>query len=212
MKIATIGAGNIGGTLGTLWAKANHEVMFSSRHPEDLQGLTRSAGQDACSGSYEQAAAFGEVVLLAIPLYGIIETFPRIQPYLQGKVAIDAMNFFENRDGRLAAELEKFGGLSTSLVASRLPEAKIVKAFNCVRYRDLQTEAHRRGPRVAMPYAGEDREAKDQTAVLIGDAGFEPLDLGGLEDVRPVQPGGPLFTLTGTREELEQLLGKSDRV
>jgi predicted dinucleotide-binding enzyme len=208
MKIATIGAGNIGGTLGTLWARGGHEVMFSSRHPEQLEQLTRSAGDNACRGSYEQTAAFGEAVLLAIPLHGISETLPRIQPYLRDKLVIDAMNFFENRDSRVGAEVAELGGLSSSLVASRLPESAVVKAFNCVPAADLREKAHREGERVAVPYAGEDRGAKERAAALIRDAGFEPLDLGGLEDVRPVQPGGVLFTSTGTREELERLLAE----
>jgi predicted dinucleotide-binding enzyme len=210
MKIATIGAGNIGGTLGTLWAQAGHEVMFSSRHPDELEELTRSVGEKACRGTYEQAAAFGQAVLLAIPLDGIIETFPRIQPHLREKIVIDAMNFFENRDARLAGEVEKSGGLSSSLVASRLPESAVVKAFNCVQAGHLRSEAHRRGERVAIPYAGADRDAKERVAALIRDAGFEPLDLGGLEEVRPVQPGGPLFPRTGTKEELERLLGRGE--
>jgi hypothetical protein len=209
MKIATIGSGNIGGTVGTLWAKAGHQVMFSSRHPEKLAELVSSAGSAACNGSYEQAAAFGDVVLLAIPFYGIEETIPRIQSYLYDRIIIDAMNFFEDRDSLLAAEVGEFDGLSTSLVASRLPETRVVKAFNCVRYTDLQSEAHREEPPVAMPYAGQDPDAKEKVAALIRDAGFEPFDLGGLHDVRPAQPGGILFTRTGTAAELKQLLSQA---
>ena len=207
MRIATIGSGNIGGTLGTLWVKAGHQVIFSSRHPQELAKLAARAGRQACIGSYEEAADFGEVILLAIPLYGLTETFPRIRQHVNGKIVIDAMNFFENRDGSLKEEIERYNGLSTSLVASKLPEARIVKAFNCIRYAKLQSEAHREGTPLAIPFAGEDSAAKRRVAELIQEAGFEPYDLGGLEAVRPVQPGGVFFTSTPTAEELRAALG-----
>src|SRR5580704_4318856 len=72
LKIATIGAGREGGALGTLFAKAGHPVMFSSRKPEELKDLVASAGPAARAGTVAEAVEFGEVVLLVVP-YGAIE-------------------------------------------------------------------------------------------------------------------------------------------
>src|SRR6202047_445823 len=72
LKIATIGAGREGGSLGTLFAKAGHSVMFSSRHPEELKDLVASAGPAAKAGTVADAAVFGDVVLLVVP-YGAVE-------------------------------------------------------------------------------------------------------------------------------------------
>ena len=83
MKIGIIGSGNIGGAAGTLWANASHEIVFSSRHPEDLAPLVAQAGSRAHAGTPEEAAAWGEVVLVAIP-FGRYDTLPAAQ--LTGKI------------------------------------------------------------------------------------------------------------------------------
>jgi predicted dinucleotide-binding enzyme len=206
MKIATIGSGNIGGTLGTLWAEAGHQVMFSSRHAENLKSLAAAAGENACQGSFQEAAAFADVVLLAIPLFAILEVLPKIRELMAGKIAIDAMNFFEQRDARVAGEVARFDGLSTPMVAARLPHAQVVKAFNSVRAQDLRDHAHDPKARIAIPLAGEDENCKEAVAGLIREAGFDSLDLGRLSDSRPVQPGQRLFTRAGTAEELRKVL------
>src|SRR5256885_1208872 len=67
VKIGIIGAGKIGGTLAELWVKSGHEVLISSRHPDELQGLAKSLGPKARVGTPKEAAAFGEVVLVSVP-------------------------------------------------------------------------------------------------------------------------------------------------
>ncbi|MBA4361285.1 MAG: DNA-binding protein, partial [Pseudomonas sp.] len=67
LKIGVIGAGKVGGTLGTLWVKAGHSVMFSSRHPESLADLVKEAGPNARAGSVTEAAAWGDVIVLSVP-------------------------------------------------------------------------------------------------------------------------------------------------
>jgi predicted dinucleotide-binding enzyme len=206
MKIATIGSGNIGGTLGRLWAEAGHQVMFSSRHPDQLKTLAAAAGRNTCQGSFQEAAAFADVLLLAIPLFAIREILPQIKELTTGKTAIDAMNFFEQRDAEVAEEVARFDGLSTSMVAARLPHARVVKAFNSVRVQDLRDRAHDPAARIVIPFAGDDDPSKKVVASLIREAGFDAWDLGRLEDSRPSQPGQPLFTKAGTAEELKKML------
>jgi 8-hydroxy-5-deazaflavin:NADPH oxidoreductase len=205
MKIGIIGAGNIGGTLAGLWAQAGHQVMVSSRHPERLQDLVSRLGDNVCSGTSEEAAAFGEVVFLAIPLNGMDTTVKKIKPSLAGKVVLDAMNPFENRDGDIARRaLEK--GSSGAYTAGVLDNAHVARAFSSVHYTSLQSEANRDGDRIAVPIAADDDDTKQTAARLVRDAGFVPFDLGRLLESQPLDPGGALFgkalTVKGTARAL----------
>jgi predicted dinucleotide-binding enzyme len=206
MRVATIGSGNIGGTLGSLWARAGHQVMLSSRHPQQLAGLAERAGAGACHGSYEEASAFAEAILLAIPLFAIEEALPRIRPFVSGKVLIDAMNFFPERDRALAEELRRFGGPSSAFVAAKLPEAVLAKAFNSIPYRFLASEANRAGARLAVPWGADDARAGRTAATLIGDAGFDPFEIGSLSNTPVLEPGSKLWLQTLTAAQLKERL------
>ncbi len=207
MNIGIIGTGDIGGTLAKLWASAGHHVMVSSRHPEKLTGLVKDIGGNARAGSVEEAAQLSEVVFLAMPLKGVRVTFPKIKAHLAGKVVLDAMNPFPNRDGEVATEIQRRGIAAGVATQERLPDSKVVRAFSSVYYRTLQTEHHRQDHRVAIPIAGDDEQAKTVAADLVRDAGFEPFDLGTLPESKPLDPGGALFTETLTTEEMKGVLG-----
>src|SRR5438105_8671287 len=92
LKIGIIGAGKIGGTLAMLWVKAGHEVLVSSRHPEQLEGLVRSLGPKARAGTPREAALFGDVVLISVP-YGALPQVGRdLRAELNGKIVLDTGN------------------------------------------------------------------------------------------------------------------------
>ncbi len=128
LKIGIIGSGHIGSTIGSLWVKAGHPVMFSSRHPEELAPLVQGLGELARSGTVAEAIAFGDAILIAVP-YG---AYPQIgKDYgsqLSGKVVLDAGNAVAARDGEITTEAKEEGIGLTS--AKYLPGAKIVRAFN----------------------------------------------------------------------------------
>src|SRR5215469_4167773 len=89
VKIGIIGAGHIGGTLATLWVAAGHEVLMSSRHPQELQALAHSLGPRAHVGTPREAAQFGQVVLISVP-YGALPQVGRdLKSELAGKVVLD---------------------------------------------------------------------------------------------------------------------------
>lgn len=206
MKIGTIGAGSIGGTVARLWTAAGHEVMISSRHPRELEGLAEDIGENAQAGTPAEAAAFGDVVLLAIPLKGRKDTIPEIKASLKGKVVIDAMNPFPGRDGSIAEEIIEKGIASGVATGEQLPESKIVRAFSSVYFKELQSEAHREGVNAAVPMAADQEEARKIAKKLIRDAGFETYDLGSLADSKPLDPEGTLFGQTLTVQEIEKIL------
>src|SRR5882672_10348997 len=92
MKIGIIGSGRMGGTLGELWVKAGHEVMFSSLDLEHDKALAAKLGAGARAGTTREAAAFGDVLLLAVPYRAVPEIGKDLAATLKGKVVIDASN------------------------------------------------------------------------------------------------------------------------
>jgi predicted dinucleotide-binding enzyme len=205
LKIGTIGAGNIGGAVGLKWAEAGHELFFSSRHPEELADLVARAGPRAHAGVPAEAAAFGEVVFVAVP-YGALPQIGRdYAPLMQGKVVIDCSNPYPQRDGPMAAEaLEKGAGIAS---AEYLPGVRLVRAFNAINYRSVENEAHRAEEKIAIPVAGDDAEAVRITSDLVVDAGFDPVVVGPLASARRFDQGTPVYVQDLTAAQLREALG-----
>jgi predicted dinucleotide-binding enzyme len=205
-KIGVIGSGNIGSTVGRLWVKAGHQVLFSSRNPENLKQLVDSLGSSAQAGTVHDALTFGDAALLAVP-YG---AYPQIgKDYAQelaGKIVLDAGNAVPSRDGEISKEAQELGiGLSS---AKYLPEARIVRAFNTLSYLVLASNAHRAGERMAIPIAGDDKEALALASKLIQDAGFDPVIVGSLQSAKLFARGGPLYGQQITAKEMRLRLKK----
>lgn len=190
LKIATLGAGRIGGTLGGLWVKAGHPVMFSSRHPEELKDLVARLGPLAQAGTVADAIAFADAVLLAVPYRALPDIGKEFAGALAQKaVVIDACNPFPGRDGEIANwARQKGAGLAT---AELLPGAKLVRAFNAISYARM-AQVGRERERVGMPIAGDDAKAIEIASGLIREIGFEPVLVGGLAMGRHLIPGTPL--------------------
>jgi predicted dinucleotide-binding enzyme len=205
LKIGIIGAGHIGSTLGTLWVKSGHPVMFSSRHPEELAPLVQELGALAKNGAVADAIGFGDVVFIAVP-YG---AYPQIgKDYgsqLSGKIVLDAGNATERRDGAdITKEVNQEGIGITS--AKYLPGARIVRAFNSMGYKFFASEANRSGERMAIPLAGDDKDAIAAASMLVHDAGFDAVVAGPLTRAQVFQQGGPLYGKQLTAAEFRQQL------
>ncbi|WP_298959398.1 NADPH-dependent F420 reductase [uncultured Methylobacterium sp.] len=204
-RIGVVGAGNIGGTLAALWTKAGHPVMIASRHPEELSGLVGRLGPLARAGTVTEALRFGEVVFLAVPYRAYPELGREHAAALAGKVVLDAGNATRARDGDLAAEAEANGIGATS--AKYLPGARLVRAFNAANVRLFERNAHRDGPPMAVPIAGDDAGALAVAEGLVRDAGFEPVTVGGLDKARLFQMGSPGFGHDATAAEARKTFG-----
>ena len=204
VKIATIGAGNIGSTLGTLWIKSGHPVLFSSRHPEELKSLTDSLGPLARAGTVNDALTFGDVVLMAVP-YG---AYPQIaKDYgkeFVGKIVIDAGNAVIARDGEIAKPARENGVGLTS--AKLFPGARIVRAFNILGSGRVASLSNRPEGRIAIPMAGDDQEALKVASALVRDAGFDPVILGSLQRSKIFEQGGPLYGAQMSAQEMREKL------
>jgi len=205
MKIGIIGTGRIGGALAQHWAKAGHALMISSRHPEQLKPLAESLGSRVSVGTPEQAAAFGEVLLISVP-YGALPQVGRdYAAQMRGKVVLETGNPFPNRDGEMAeAARAKGTGVAS---ADYLPGVRLVRAFTCVPHTVVLADAHRSGERIGVPLAADDPAALKIAEQLVRDAGFDPVAVGGLVRARDFDVGSPVFGRAMTAAELRQALG-----
>jgi predicted dinucleotide-binding enzyme len=190
LKVGIIGSGRVGSGLGASWARAGHEVMFSSLDLEHDRKLAASVGANARAGTPREAAAFGEVLLISVPYGALPQIGKDLGDLLKGKAVIDTSNPFPNRDGEIANwAREKGAGLAS---AELLPGARIVRAFNAVGAARMADAAQRGGPRSGMPMAGDDKQAIALATRLVRDAGFEPVLVGGLVMGKHLMPGTAL--------------------
>lgn len=204
MKIGIIGSGHIGSTAARLFIKAGHDVAVSnSRGPDTLRALIAELGGRARALTVNEAARFGDVVLVAIP-FGKYRDLPA--EALTGKIVIDAGNYYPERDGQFT-ELDLGKTTSSELVAQHLPDTRVMKAFNTIYYKDLaeqgDTNLSLENRRVIF-IAGDNRAAKATVARLIEEIGFAPIDLGGLhEGGKRQQPGTPVYNKNLNRVQAE---------
>jgi len=205
LRIGVIGSGNVGGTVGTLWVKAGHEVMFSSLNIEHDRKLAASLGAGARAGTPKQAAAFGEVLFFAVPYAALPGLGRDLAAEIKGKIVLDACNPIPGRDGDMAKEaLAKSTGVASP---EFLPGARVVRAYNEVGYARMRDEAHRAGERLGIPLAGDDAQAVQTAVRLVRDAGHEPVVVGGLARARDFDYGTPVFGKPMTAAELRSALG-----
>src|SRR5262249_10955069 len=189
VKIGIVGSGQVGGTLGGVWAKAGHEVMFSSLDLEHDKALAAKLGSNARAGTPREAAAFGEVVMISVPYRALPDIGKSLAELIRGKVVIDTCNPFVGRDGEIATwAREKGAGLAS---AELLPGARLVRAFNAIGARQMGGGKKEPG-RVGMPLESDDAGAIAVASTLIRDIGYEPVAVGGLAMGKHLVPGTAL--------------------
>ena len=204
-RIGIIGAGMIGATAARLFVEAGHEVAVSnSRGPETLAGLIEELGPKARAMTAADAARWGDIVLLAVP-WRTPEALPS-PDLVAGKIVIDAMNPYAADGG-----VTDLGASSSSEeTRTRLPGARIVKAFNTIYFKHLESRGRTDLPlddRHAIFVAGDDQDAKRVVMTLIEEIGFGPVDTGSLaEGGRRQQPNTALYNRIITRREALGLL------
>ena len=203
--LGLIGAGNIGGQLARLAVAHRYDVVLSnSRGPETLATLVAELGPKARAATPAEAAKAGDIVVVTIPLRDY-ETVP-VEP-LAGKIVIDTMNYYPQRDGRIP-ELDTESTTTSELLQAHLPTSKVVKAFNHIYAAQLTTDGRPAGTkdRRALVIAGDDTGAKASVTRLLDELGFDVVDAGALKEGWRIQrdtPGyGPRRTVTQLRQDL----------
>jgi hypothetical protein len=204
-RIGIIGSGHIGGTIGGLWVKAGHPVLFSSRHPDDLKDLVAGLGELAQAGTVDQAIAFSDVLFIAVPYAALPQIGRDYGTALKGKIMLDACNAVAPRDGEAIADEVEHEGIGV-VSQKYLPGARLVRAFNTLNYKIFASEANRPDPKLAVPIAGDDPDAVQMAAALVRDAGFDPVLVGKLAEAARFQRGAPGYNQPVTAAELKQKL------
>ncbi|RKT79969.1 hypothetical protein DFJ68_3448 [Terracoccus luteus] len=176
-----IGSGNIGSTLARLAVDAgDHVVISNSRGPETLGDLVAQLGPNARAATTSEAATAGDVVVVTIPLKNRDEV-PVDE--LAGKVVIDTMNYYPERDGQIA-ELDDETSTTSELLQQHLPTSKVVKAFNNIFFQHLAVLGRPSGDpeRTSLPIAGDDADAKATVTDALDRLGYDVVDLGPLAE------------------------------
>jgi 8-hydroxy-5-deazaflavin:NADPH oxidoreductase len=204
--IGLIGAGKIGGTLAGHFTRLGYRVAISnSRGPETLKDLQNQLGTHARALSVADTAEYGDIMIVSIPMKNYRDV-PRAG--LEGKVVIDANNYYPQRDGHIP-ELDDDSMTSSELLAGHLPSSHVVKAFNAIRSQHLIELVTPPGDpnRIAIPIAGDNAAAKLTVSQLIDEIGFDAVDTGGLDSSRLFQPGAVLYGADTTAEKLRATIG-----
>jgi predicted dinucleotide-binding enzyme len=202
--VGIIGAGNIGGALGKLLAEAGYPVMLSARDLGPVKALVETIGHGARAGTPAQAAAFGEVIVMAVPWGALPEVGRELAGLLKGKVLLDTCNPRPQRDGAIANEgLEKGTGV---MDPQFLPGTRLVRAFNALNYKVLMANAHHVGELIAIPIASDDAQALAVARQIVIDLGFEPVVVGGLSTAKSFDQGTPNYTTALTARQLRTQL------
>tara|TARA_R110000868_G_scaffold297087_1_gene557408 strand:+ start:335 stop:952 length:618 start_codon:yes stop_codon:yes gene_type:complete len=204
MKIGIIGSGNIGGNLGKHWVKAGHNVLFSSRHPVELNTLVKEAGTNAKAMSVKDTfEANADVYLLAMPFKAIDKLAELYAGEYGKKVIIDATNPYPERDGEMAQEVRDANYNASEYTAMKFGTAKTVKAFNTIRAEHLRDWAFRNVDKLTIPYAAQDQESRDVAKQLIEDIGFDALYIGNLTATRIMDPDQAIYGKSLERKDLK---------
>ena len=193
MQIAILGVGQVGSTLGRLWHAAGHDVTFAARGAARPQELAAELGVRAHAAPVADAVAGAEVVLVAVPGPAVTDVLQAAGP-VDGHVMIDAANSFGQQRVTLRS------------LADAFPRARWVRACNSLSAGIMADGNHRKPPWVM--FLSGDEEAKPVVAQLIQDAGFEPFDLGGIDDSRRQDPGSALWINILTHDEATTLVAR----
>ncbi len=209
MKIGVIGAGFIGRAVAQLALAAGHEVMLSnSRGPHTMSSVV-SGILGVQVGSADDAAKFGDVVLVAIPL----EHYRSVPAqWLAGKTVMDANNYYPNRDGHIPV-LDRFETTTSRLLAEHLPHSHVVKVFNAIFAPDLTQDARPHGAhdRRALPVAADDAAAKARVITLLDELGFDAVDAGSLDESWRLERGKPAYCVALDQAGLKAALAAAER-
>lgn len=184
-------------------------MISNSRGPETLAGLVAELGPKATAGTPLEAAAAGDIVVVAVPLRSYAQV--PIEP-LAGKVVIDANNYYPQRDG-VIPELEDESTTTAELLQAHVPEAKVVKAFNQIRAAEITSDGLPSGSerRRALAIAGDDEEAKAAVARFLDDLGFDTVDAGPLAEGWRYQRDTPAYGARQNADELRASLAAARR-
>jgi 8-hydroxy-5-deazaflavin:NADPH oxidoreductase len=208
--IGIIGSGHVGTNIAKAAIANGYDVVLSNTQgPDSLAALTKELGRHASAATPDEAAARGDFAVVAIPIT-TIDQVP-VQP-LEGKVVIATINYFPERLGHIP-EIDNGTTTAPGLVQAHLPKSRVVRAFSMIDAADMSQDGHPQGDprRRALALAGDDPEAKQLVADLYNKFGFDPLDIGGLDESWRVDAGQKAFVTHQTLAQLKENVANAMR-
>ena len=204
LRIGVIGAGWLGGTVGRVWVKAGHDVMFSARNLDKVRRDVQGLGERARVGAPKEAAAFGDILLVALPFDAIEPVGKDLADQFRGKIVIDA----SNGNGDDPRVVSGAGGNVAVMISQWLAGSRYTRAFSCVDATQIEASYGRGGKDpLAVPIASDDAQALEVTAQLVRDAHCAPVSVGGLVNALRFQRGAAAFRRHTNEAEMRRLLG-----
>lgn len=209
-RVGFIGAGHIGSNVARGLVARGHEVILSnSRGPETLAELVAELGPLASAATPYEAAEAGDLYVVAIP-FKALEAVP-VAP-LAGKIVLDANNYYWERDGRIAA-LDEKRATTSGLLQEHLPESRVAKAFNHIRWDQILTHGTPAGTpdRRALATSSDFADASQFVVDLYDAFGFDAVEIGPLSDSWRVERDQPAYASRQNREQLVANLARAQR-
>ena len=207
LRLGIVGAGKFGTTLARAAIAAGYDVVMSASGPPDVIALTVDVlAPGARTATTEEVVGQADIIVLAVPTHRFRE-LPR--DLFAGKILVDAMNYWEPVDGE-DRELATATDGTSVVVQERFPSARVVKSLNQLGYHELAEHHRPKGApdRVAVGAAGDDRLAVREVMRLVDRIGFDPVDVGPLENGLALEPDGSPFAATYTADELSRLVSR----
>lgn len=201
MKISILGAGNVGGTLGKGWANKGHQIFFGVRNPDDekTQNLLQEVGNNARASSNEDAIAYSNIIVLALPWQVVPKVLEAAD--FSNKIIIDVTNPLTPDFSGLEIGFDISGA---EKVAQWAKGAKVFKSFNQTGWENMAKPIYE-GKATAMLVCGDDEEAKKIVLQLVEDIGFEAVDAGKLEAARLIEPFGMTWIHLRSSKDWEEI-------
>jgi predicted dinucleotide-binding enzyme len=207
LRLGIVGAGKFGTTLARAAIAAGYDVVMSASGPPDVIALTVDVlAPGARTATSEEVVGQADIIVLAVPTHRFRE-LPR--DLFAGKILVDAMNYWEPVDGE-DPELATAADGTSVVVQERFPSARVVKSLNQLGYHELDEHNRPKGAsdRIAVGAAGDDRLAVREVMRLVDRLGFDPVDVGPLENGLALEPDGSPFAATYTADELSRLVAR----
>lgn len=178
-KIAVIGSGNVGGSLGTRLANSGFEVKFGVRDADDKVKAVLAKAKGATAATAEEAASWGDVVFMAVPGSVALEVTKNLAKHLEGKVVVDCNNALTWKDGPVWNPPPE--GSLAQAIAKAAPGARVIKGFNTFGA-EFHADPNHAGRQADVFFAGDDAEAKKTLAEVATKGGWRPVDAGPLRN------------------------------
>jgi len=202
-KIGILGSGSVGKTLADGFIKHGYQVKIGSGHPEKLEEWNATSGEKGSIGTFNEAASFGDIIVLAVKGHVAMEITKQVGESLNDKIVLDACNPIDENNPPINGVLQFFTDINRSLMEELQeahPNVKFVKCFSSVGAHLMVNPGIAGGQKPTMFICGNDEQAKQKTIEILDLFGWETEDMGAVEAARAIEPLCMLWCIPGFKD------------